>query len=218
MQIHDLDDFLERYVENYMLADLVNVKDKVASDEAGNGAYLITAAVCSGMELIGSLTTTYDTLSGCEVCGKPEQKRFKFPIDHYCAHYMAEVDKRYAPFGPIARELIRNGIAHSFATKGMIGITRKGDVSNHLTRVSDEGVLVINADCFLEDFKKSYYEFAKPDIKDGGAMRARAVENYAQMQKIKEVEIERTMKAVEGKLDSWPQRDVEVRYSPLLVD
>ncbi|MET1033210.1 MAG: hypothetical protein ABWX94_01805 [Candidatus Saccharimonadales bacterium] len=218
MQVNELDDFLDRYIDSYLLTDLENIKTNIPPTISGNAAYMITAAVCSGMELLGSLTTTLQTLPGCEECGKHEQLRFKFPIDHYCKHYLSRVDKRYETFGPIARELIRNGIMHNFATKGKIGITRMIDREEHLTRMSDQEILVISADYFFEDFKKSYLAFARPDIRLGGPKHDLAVTNYEKMREVKAHEIERTMAAMEGKLDTWPQVDMGVIYSPILVD
>jgi hypothetical protein len=218
MQVHNLDEFLGRYVDNYLLGDLLTIKEKVPTGaQPGNAAYLMTAAICSGIEFLGTLTTTQETLPACEACGKPEQFRNKFPFEHYCKHYLAKVDKRYAEFGPIVRELIRNGIAHSFATKGKIGITRVGDKNDHLVRMSDEGFLVINANAFYEDFKKSYTNYARADIAEGGSVRELALENYERMRRIKEHEIERTMAQVEDKLD-WPWVNKSVYYYPELVD
>lgn len=218
MQVHNLDEFLERYVDNYLLGDLLTIKEKVPAEaQPGNAAYLMTAAICSGIEFLGTLTTKQETLPACNACGKPEQFRNKFPFEHYCKHYLAKIDKRYAEFGPIVRELIRNGIAHSFATKGKIGITRVGDKDDHLVRMSEEGFLVINADAFYEDFKKSYINYVRADIAEGGSARSLALENYERMRQIKEYEIERTMTQVESKLD-WPWVNKSVHYYPELVD
>ncbi len=218
MQTHNLDEFLGRYVDSYLLGDLLTIKEKVPAEaQPGNAAYLMTAAICSGIEFLGTLTTSQETLPACDACGKPEQLRNKFPFEHYCKHYLAKVDKRYAEFGPIVRELIRNGIAHSFATKGKIGITRVGDKNDHLVRMSEEGFLVINVDVFYEDFKKSYLEYACADIKKGGSQHALALENYERMRRVKENEIERTMAQVDGKLD-WPWVNKNVAYYPELVD
>jgi hypothetical protein len=218
MQVHELDEFLERYVDSYLLADLTNIKNRVPGTVSANAAYMITAAVCSGMELLGSLTTTFEAFDGCGECGRPEQLRFKFPIDHYCKHYMSQVDTRYKNLGPIARELIRNGIMHNFATKGKIGISRVIDREYHLTLASDQGILLMSADYFFEDFKRSYLEFAKSDISIGGAKHELALANYEKMKEIKAHEIERTMSIMEHKLAEWPRVKTEVVYSPLLVD
>lgn len=218
MQVHNLDQFLERYVDSYLLSDLSNIKENVpAGAQPGNAAYLITGAICSGIEFLGTLTTAQETLPACTACGKPEQFRNKFPFEHYCKHYLAKVNKRYAEFGPVVRELIRNGIMHSFATKGKIGITRVGDKANHLVRMSEEGFLVIYADVFFEDFKKSYLDYALADIKEGGIHRSLALENYERMRRVKENEIERTMTEVESKLD-WPWVDKSVSYYSEIVD
>jgi len=221
MQVNTLDEFLDRYVDGYLLTDLLNIKEKIpATTYQGNAAYLMTAAICSGIELLGTLTTEQEIIPECDKCHKPEQVRNKFPFEHYCKYYLARVDKRYAALGPVVRELIRNGIAHSFATKGKIGITRvKGDNNdNHLVRMTDEGFIVINADNFFDDFKRSYLEYALPDIKEGGSKRSLALANYERMKTIKGAEIERTMSAVESKLADWPWVNKIVSYSPRMVD
>ena len=87
-----------------------------------------------------------------------------------------------------------------------------------MTRMTDENFLVINADYFYEDFKRSYYQFARPAISPGGVKRDIALKNYEEMKKIKEKEILRTMDAVHGKLDNWPIRKKQLIFSPVLVD
>jgi hypothetical protein len=205
MQIHDLDAFLENQIDDYLLKDVQTVKDRVPVNiHPGNAAYLMIGAVCSGIDFIGSLVTEQTLIPGCEVCGKPEQIRNDFPFEHYCQDYLAKVDGRYATLGPLIRELVRNGISHSFATKGKIGITRVGNrEASHLTYNKDIGLFVINADCFFDDFKMSYEQYALLDVSDGGSKREQALKNYVQMRDSYSKHIERTMSDLKDKLDKW---------------
>ncbi|MGY4893195.1 MAG: hypothetical protein ACO1N2_00695 [Candidatus Saccharimonadota bacterium] len=213
MQIHTMNSYLEQYIEGYLLEDLTQVHMQVKPNaHPGNAAYLMTSAICSGIDFLGSLVTERQITPACEHCNKPEQVRNKFPFEHYCKYYLAKVDKRYENLGPVLRELIRNGIAHSFATKGKIGITRVvGDEDLHLVRMTEEGFLVINADRFFTDFKESYFSYFKPAVEKDESLKSLALDNYNHSKAVKEHEIERSMKAVEGKLETWPwlHQDIE---------
>lgn len=220
MQINTLDEFLNKYIEGYLLEDLINVRKTIPPKvHPGNAAYLMTGAICSGIEFLGALISTRTVTPGCEHCRKPEQTRSNFPFEHYCKDYLSQVDLRYKNLGPVLRELIRNGIAHSFATKGKIGITRiEGTEDMHLTRMTKEGFLVINSDRFLEDFAKSYYDFFKPDITNNEDKKQQALENFEYSRSVKEKEINRTMSAMEGKLEDWPRVYPEVDHMDHMVD
>lgn len=220
MITNDLDSFIKKYIEGYLLADLLTIKEKVPSDQhPGNAAYLMTSAVCSGIEFLGTLITTLAVIPGCDKCKKPEQLRNNYPLDHYCIEYLSRIDIRYKELGPVLRELIRNGIAHSFATKGKIGITRIGDrETTHLVRMTQEKFLIINADCLFDDFKKSYENYVLPDISKGGRMRPLAIENYERMKNMKSKEIDRTIQGMGNKLDDWPIIHENIEYMSRMVD
>jgi hypothetical protein len=197
MQINTLDSFLEKYIHGYLFTDVSTIKESVSKDHhPGNAAYLMTSALCSGIEFLGFLLRKQKD---------EEEPSSSFAFEHYCKHYLSRVDSRYEAFGIIGRELIRNGIAHSFATKGKIGITRQGDRDEtHLVRYADEGVVVLNPDYLYEDFKKSYEAYAAPRLVEGGDLRQRAEHNYELLKNKYNDEIERTEQAVGNKLDDWP--------------
>ena len=220
MQINTLHEFLDKYIEGYLLKDLMSVKNDISPDKhPGNAAYLMTAAICAGIEFLGTLSTEQEVLAGCNHCGKPEQIRNKFPLDHYCKYYLAQVDSRYKNLGPVLRELIRNGIAHSFATKGNIGITRVSRSDDlHLVRMTKEGFLVINSDRFYDDFAKSYLDFFKPDISTDKDKEQLALENYQRLKSQKSVEIDRTMMAMKGKLENWKWLYPDIEHMDHMVE
>jgi len=217
---NDFDSYIKKYIEDYLLTDLINIKEKVPSAlHPGNAAYLMTGAICSGIEFLGTLMTILEVIPGCDECKKPEQLRSKYPIDHYCNEYLSRIDIRYKKLGPVLRELIRNGIAHSFATKGKIGITRIGDrESTHLVRMTQEKFLIINANCLFADFKKSYESYVLPDISKDGCLRTLAIENYEQMKVVKSKEIDRTMQEMGDKLNDWPIVHEDVEYMSHMID
>jgi len=211
MQINTLDSFLDKYIEGYLFTDVKTVKDSVSKDmHPGNAAYLMTGALCSGMEFLGCLLRKQEDSA---------EFSSSFAFDHYCKYYLSKVDKRYTAFGILGRELIRNGIAHSFATKGRIGITRRGDRdSSHLVRYADEGIIVINPDYLYEDFEKSYHEFVAPRIAKDGDLHSRAESNYELLKNKYNEEIERIEGAVANKLDDWPWLYKDIPANPNTVE
>jgi len=217
---NDFDSYIKKYIEGYLLIDLFTVKEKVPSAlHPGNAAYLMTSTICSGIEFLGTLITTLEVVPGCDKCGKPEQLRSDFPIDHYCIEYLSRIDPRYKKLGPVLRELIRNGITHSFATKGKIGITRIGDRdTTHLVLMTKEKFIVINANCLFDDFKKSYENYVLPDISEGGRMRTLAIKNYEQMKALKSKEVDRTMQEIGNKLNDWPIVHEKIEYMSHMLD
>ncbi|MEX0748873.1 MAG: hypothetical protein WD467_02760 [Candidatus Saccharimonadales bacterium] len=197
MQINILDSFLDKYIDGYLLSDIKTIKDKIPRDNhPGNASYLMTSALCSGIEFLGFLLR--QPQEGQEVNGS-------FAFEHYCKNYLKNIDSRYEAFGIIGRELIRNGIAHSFVTKGKVGITRRGDRDDtHLVRYADKKLVIINPDFLYEDFKKSYLEYAKPRLAETGDLRNRAETNYQRLKDKYNEEIDRIEQATKNKLDDWP--------------
>jgi|SRR5581483_6295096 len=214
MQINTIDSFLEKYINGYLFTDLATIKDSVPKDmHPGNAAYLMTGALCSGIEFLGYLLQEQKVQDG------PEAEGGSFAFEHYCKYYLARIEKRYEAFGVIGRELIRNGIAHSFATKGKIGITRRGDRDeSHLVRYGSSGIVVINPDFLYEDLKQSYEQYALPLLSTGGKLRERAENNYEGLKGRYNTEIERTMQQAHKKIDSLPWLLKEVPSHPYTLE
>lgn len=211
MQINTMDDFLSKYIEGYLFTDVKTIKEKVSKNtHPGNAAYLMTSALCSGIEFLGFLLRERKAT---------DEINSSFAFEHYCKHYLKNIDPRYETFGIIGRELIRNGIAHSFATKGKIGITRQGNRETaHLVRYADAGIVVINPDFLYEDFEKSYYKFALPLISEGGDLRQRVIDNYEGLKDKYNVEIENTMQQAARKLERLPWFHKEVKSQPYTLE
>jgi hypothetical protein len=104
-------------------------------------------AVLAGSELLGGLT---DGLQGGEV-------------SYYWTNSMAAVNPAYGHLGTLAQDLLRNGLMHIYLTKPGIGV--RGDrPEQHLKFDPATGVRMFNCVVLADDFRRSYYEHAKPRI------------------------------------------------------
>lgn len=203
MQADTLDKFLEKYIEGYLFSDLASVKSQILPKHPGSAAYLMTGAICTGMEVLGYLLDE-STANNTE----------SFSFGHYCKNYMAGVDERYTVFGEIGRELIRNGITHAFTTKPNIGITRQGNRNmSHLVRRVSDNLIIINPDYLFEDFENSYRIYAAPRLKVGGDLHDRATLNYEQLRDTYTKHAERVLSSVGAKLQTWPTQQFSA-YRP----
>lgn len=205
MQINTLNQFLERYIEGYLFADLASVQNGVGANENGNASYLMLSGLCAGIEFLG-----YVMGRECEVHHGLISTAHSF--EDFCDEYLVPIDARYHAFGAIGKKLIRNGIMHNFATKGMIGVTRRGDRSaTHLVRYTDEAVIIINPDYLFEDLKKAYYEFVVPKLRADSMIRNRANRNYTALRDQDARIIAATVSRVVVELEEWPwlYREIE---------
>lgn len=198
MQINTLDEFLDRYIEGYLLNDLESVRSNVDPDENNNAAYLMLSGLCAGIEFLGYLTgRDYQTRNGLISTAHG--------FGDYCSEYLTPIDPRYEVFGIIGKKLVRNGIMHNFATKGMIGVTRRGTrESSHLVRYTDEGVIIINPDFLFDDFKESFLNNVAQKLRDDRTIRARANRNYIALRDQYSEEITGTLNNISEDLDTWP--------------
>lgn len=188
----DFDNFIAKFIEGYLIADLETIHEIRKAE--GNGAYLYIFGVCSGMEFLGALVRGSSSVSRSG-SGR-ERVDTSNALAHYICHYLIPVvDKQYREgykkFQKIAPALIRNGLAHSYAPKGPIAVGRHKHAYTHLKVEQIEGVkqLFINADTLYEDFKKSYDEL-KPLIQPGGSLHDRAQQHYEEIQGVYRDEIE----------------------------
>jgi len=198
MQINTLDEFLQKYIEGYLFGDLNSVHDIVPIADDSNASYLMLSGLCAGIEFLGYLTGRDYTVENGRISTA-------HAFEDYCSEYLSPIDSRYEVFGTIGKKLIRNGIMHNFATKGIIGVTRRGDRDDtHLVRYTDEGVIIINPEYLLEDFKKSYFEDVVDRLRNDQIMRHRANRNYVALRDQDAEEITRTLRRVSGGMSNWP--------------
>ena len=193
--LYDVEAYLTKYIEGYLFGDIEAIIKHVPVRQNGAAGYPIIMAVCSGIEILGTLVR--GTLS--QPFSDLDTAKY---FGHYWKNYLAMVNPSYASHGELMRVLVRNGLAHTFATKKGIGITRHG---NALHLEIHQGQLVINANCFYEDFKKSYVEIAKPLIFHGGELHDLAQQRLNELLAANDIEAERVLtqaKIVDKLIDS----------------
>lgn len=126
-------------IEGYLLGDLESMGTEIQPKEIGACGYPMMMAVLAGSELLAALTSD-----------AAETNR----IETYWTTFMAKVDPRYGYLGRIAKELARNGIAHSYLTRLGVQVVR-GNPTRHLTR-STSGELIFDCIELTDHFRESY--------------------------------------------------------------
>lgn len=155
-KINVVRDYIKNYIDDYLFHDVDSIIEHVPNKHPGAAAYPILLSVLSGIELLGALLM-------------PSEKDYSYRqgndyFIYYWDKYLANGQPVYKNYGEIARQLIRNGLAHLFTTKSKIGVVRSRN-GTHLT-IDKEGQLIIDATQFYNDFKNSYLNKAKPRLLD----------------------------------------------------
>jgi hypothetical protein len=135
-------------IEGYLLGDIESMGTEIHPKPIGACGYPMVMAVLAGSELLGALTSDASQTNRIEI---------------YWMTFMAKVDSRYDHLGRIAKELARNGIAHSYLTHLGVQVVR-GDPARHLTR-SASGELIFDCVELAAHFRESY-EHARAYILD----------------------------------------------------
>ncbi|TAK33904.1 MAG: hypothetical protein EPO21_11290 [Chloroflexota bacterium] len=165
----DIKQFLERFVEGYLFADLDNMA-KIKVDGDGNCGYPMVMTVLAGIELLGTLTYPYplglEQPSSVEAGMDEEASSFgNTQFSWYWKHFLTRTDPHcYKVKGDISsaiRSLLRNGLAHTFLAKPGIEV-RKFQPASHMK--SGASRLIIDATKFAEDFKQSYWKSIRPIV------------------------------------------------------
>src|SRR5713101_2638674 len=157
MEIHE---FLKKVIDGYLLHDLENMvtfTPKEGTD--GSLGYPIMVSIIAGMELLGALLMT-DTVDF-----STEGKAGNDYFNNYWDNYFSCVDPKYKAYRSLFRQLIRNGIAHTFVGKPGIFII-KDETAPLISPDQERYKLNVNAVVFYRDFKKSYEERVKPIVED----------------------------------------------------
>jgi hypothetical protein len=168
----EIEQFLNQFLEGYLFEDIKSVIKHIPNNlHPGAAGYPIIMSVCSGIEMLGTF-----------VQGKEEEpfgydKHLNY-FGHYWVHYLSKINPEYRQYVSLARELVRNGLAHTYATKMFVGVTRR-DQSLHLKAYN--GVIVIHADSFYQDFQRSYFEVVKPLLLPTGQLHQLASKRLAEM-------------------------------------
>lgn len=142
-----IDDFLERFVEGYLLGDLRSMERVRLQPGESYGAcgYSMVMVAAAGTELLGGLVYphTFNPSSGRQ---------------HF-THYWKQFLYPYAPrvdAAGLMYVLVRNGLAHTFVTKPDVLISTHEEAAKHLA-VTEAGTLRIDAHVLASDFRESYF-------------------------------------------------------------
>ncbi len=160
----NLREFLYQFVDGYLLGDIASMCREQEVDPAtiagrqgaGQCGYPIVMSVCSGVELLGILSTTGPFI--------PEQAGEKEFVS-YWQNYMYATDSRRRMAAKGVYFLVRHGLAHAFMTKGLVRVY-KVNSPQHLT-TQDNEVLTIDALALATEFKNSYEGPFKSELVDG---------------------------------------------------
>lgn len=209
MIANDFDAYVEKYIEGYLFSDLDTIVNHVDSNEhPGNLAYMLMTALCSAVEFNGLLLQKDDPVKDGRVDASTG-------FGHYVKHYLEKVDERYSVIRELGPRLIRNGIAHAYATKGRVAITRVGERdASHLIKYTADETLVINANYLYEDFKRSYFEHAKPKMIPDGELRERVITHYESIRNVYRNEVEKATNESRARLEAipWHYRDIHLDH------
>lgn len=162
--MNDLDDFLKHNIEGYLFGDLRAMQSIPVT-------YPLLMSTFAGVELLGELLYEKDAPK------RSERGRAYFV--EYWTEYLYPLST--SAIGNSLYTLVRNGIAHGFAPRGPIAVSRE-DPQRHLHRDAS-GVVIIDAVKLADDFIASYHHCVKPRVEaaDGrtvSATFARMKEEY----------------------------------------
>ncbi len=191
---NDFDGYIAHIIDGYLFNDLDTIHDDIKKQD-GNLAYLYLFAICSAMEFLGLLLR--ENPPTIEHKGKLSVDS-SHALPHYIAHYLKPTNPSfdYDLLQTIAPTLIRNGLAHSYATKGPIAVGRAGFVDSSLHMSRDKignDLILIHVDQLYDDFKESYIKRVKPLIQPGGSLYDRAKNNYEAIRAIYSEEVNRIL-------------------------
>ena len=152
-----LDEFLRRFIEGYLFADVESIQRDVHPPTAdGHCGYPMLMSCLAGIEVLGVLAgaTPYSTL-----VAKQNKTALKAadPYLQFCRYWedylYTATPQREA--GMAIYQLLRHGVAHNFASKQPIQVTRR-EAGHHLRTDPGSGVTYIDADSLFGDLCQSY--------------------------------------------------------------
>jgi hypothetical protein len=146
--------FLQQVVEGYLFHDLETMRTAEVKTKDGHCGYPMVMSCMAGAELLG-------LLSGKTPFGPSEATKEPTPslsfVRYWSEYLYTTSPRRDAGFS--LYQLLRHGVAHTFAGKEPIGVTRH-ESARHLTNGLYQGVpmVVVDGDQLFADFKASYYD------------------------------------------------------------
>ncbi|HVY72695.1 MAG TPA: hypothetical protein VG984_01425 [Candidatus Paceibacterota bacterium] len=158
-----VDAYLKEYIEGYLFKDIEGIQKGIPMPlppgEFGTAAYPILMSCLAGMEMLGYLLMRDG--KGFEIKPRVGETRFL----NYWDNYFSKQNTVYTGLGEIFYVLLRHGLAHAFLSKHGIWVTRG---TREDTKVNTRSRSIsLDADVFFEEFKRSYFDLAKPVILTG---------------------------------------------------
>lgn len=140
---HDIKEFLEHAVDNYLVGDLNRLK-------AGRIGYPLMMTAFAGIELLGALLSEdrFEAFEG--------HKRFRWYWSQYLYGDIANSEN----VGNALYQLARHGIAHSFVLKGSVVVDF--DVAKRHLKRSEDDLVYVNPRMLADDLIRSYEMRVKP--------------------------------------------------------
>ncbi len=152
-----IEDFLTQFVEGYLFHDLESMSKVTLPAGQNDGAvgYPMVSTTLAGIELLGGLlmpnTNPFD----------PKNKSNDYFLN-YWDNYLAKEYPQYTGLGRLFRQLMRNGIAHTFVAKPGIFV-EKGS-NRQLSIDTSRQEIYIDCNVFFKEFESSYWKHVKPII------------------------------------------------------
>jgi len=154
----DIDKFFGQFVEGYLFGDLQSMANvTVPRDKTYGGVgYPMVATTLAGMELLGQLLMPN--------ADKFDPNRGNDYFLNYWDNYFSKNNPEYTGLGRIFRQLVRNGISHTFVAKP--GILVEKGTNRQMSIDTTRNEIYIDCVVFYKEFEESYLKFVKP-ILDG---------------------------------------------------
>ena len=174
-----LDDFLAHHIKGYLFHDISFMERE---DEKGRGVgYPLLMTCCAGIEFLGALRSR-------------RQFNAHGMGNQYFADYwqscLYPVPSPHRTYDQLVYQLMRHGIAHSFFTKGEIGVVRKRP-DLHFTR-DQNGLLLVDVVQLGRDVINSYDAYIEPVLTDA----SRASEKVDMERRLSEMESDFSVQAM----------------------
>lgn len=158
-----VEDFFTQFVDGYILNDLKSMADITlpAGQTSGGVGYPMVSTTLAGMELLGELLM-------------PNTDPFN-PNDgsiyflNFWDNYFAVQNPAYTGLGRLFRQLMRNGISHTFVAKPGIFVEKGTNRQMSVDTARQE--VYIDCIVFYKEFEESYMRLVRPII-DGTATSA----------------------------------------------
>ena len=166
-----IENFLIKFVEGYLFKDLESMVNIELAEvkEFGGAGYPVVSTALSGMELLGNLltpgTSPFNPNSGNDY------------FLYFWNSYLSQEYPAYSGLGRLFRQLMRNGISHTFVAKPGIFVEKGTNRQVSVDTIRQE--VYVDCKVLFREFEDVYNKKVKP-ILDGSAASALTTKNDMQ--------------------------------------